>query len=325
MKKERTKGKVMWGFLYAAAFIAAFAASAIFKMTYHPLAEETRVDWSDAVGRIYTDLPYGEGPANRFDLYVPADNTREAYGLVVYLHAGGFTSGAEADDAGMLKWLCSKGYVAAGVNYTLFREDHLEASVYSQSQEIKSSIPAIQAAAAELGYNLDRMAVSGGSAGGCLALLFAYRDAADSPIPVKMVFEAVGPASFHHEDWTPYGLDRGTAESDAAAAGLFSTMAGTVITPEMVAANDYQDAVRGISAYQWVTADSVPTLCAYGAYDRICPFRSVRHLIAALEENGVPFDYIEFPHSGHGLQNDDRQARLYQEKIIEYLETYLPV
>lgn len=46
-------------------------------------------------------------------------------------------------------------------------------------------------------------------------------------------------------------------------------------------------------------------------------------LAAALEEHGVPYDYIVFPHSGHGLQNDNKQARLYYRKINEYLDAYL--
>ena len=78
----------------------------------------------------YTHL--GEGAANKFDLYVPADKSQDAYGLVVYLHAGGFTGGDKAEDAEMLEWLCSKGYVAAGINYTLFTEENPDASVYSQ-------------------------------------------------------------------------------------------------------------------------------------------------------------------------------------------------
>lgn len=41
----------------------------------------------------------------------------------------------------------------------------------------------------------------------------------------------------------------------------------------------------------------VPTLCAYGVYDKVCPFGTVRHLLGALEEYNVPHDYIEFPHS----------------------------
>ena len=46
-------------------------------------------------------------------------------------------------------------------------------------------------------------------------------------------------------------------------------------------------------------------------------------LAAALEEHGVPYDSIVFPHSGHGLQNDNKQARLYYRKINEYLDAYL--
>ena len=236
-----------------------------------------------------------------------------------YLHAGGFTTGDKADDAGILQWLCSKGYVAAGVNYTLRDEENPTASVYTMSQDVKNSIPAVVQKAAELGRPVDRMAVAGGSAGGTLALLYAYRDADTAPVPVKFVFEAVGPSSFYPEDWTTYGLDK----SPEAAAGLFSVMSGNPITPEMIGTPAYDEAVRDISAFMWVDEDSVPTLCAYGVHDKVCPFGTVRHLLAALEESNVPHDYIEFPHSGHGLQNDDVQARLYYEKIDEYLETYL--
>lgn len=97
----------------------------------------------------------------------------------------------------MLQWLCSLGYVTAGINYTLFNEENPDANVYTQSMEIKESMPYIIEEAKKLGYNIDRMAMSGGSAGGCLALIYAYRDADTSPVPVKMVFEGVGPSSFY--------------------------------------------------------------------------------------------------------------------------------
>ncbi|WP_054955119.1 alpha/beta hydrolase [Paenibacillus dakarensis] len=321
MRKEK-KGKKMrmlWGFIYVGTFILVFAVSAVIKMTYNPLSSKTSVDWSDSVGHIYTDMMYGEEDANKFDLYVPADNTKETYGLVVYLHAGGFTSGDKQDDADMLKWLCSKGYVAAGINYTLRDDAHPNASVYSQSLEIKDSIPAVVKEAEKLGYKLDRMAVSGGSAGGTLALLYAYRDADTSPIPVKMVFEAVGPSSFYPEDWTPYGLDK----NPEAAANLFSIMSGNEITTDMLGTENYDKAVKDISAFMWVNENTVPTLAAYGVYDKVCPFKTTRHLINALKENNVPHDYIEFPHSGHGLQNDNKFYAQYLDKIEEYLDTYM--
>ena len=83
---------------------------------------------------------------------------------------------------------------------------------------------AVVAEAAKLGYPVNEMAIGGGSAGGCLALLYAYRDTAESPVPVRFVFEAVGPSSFYPEDWDNYGLDK--PEAQAEAAGLFGVTLG---------------------------------------------------------------------------------------------------
>lgn len=309
---------VLWGCVYVFTFLAAFASSAYFKM--NPPASSSSVEWSDAVGIVYNDLAYGEGEANKFDLYVPADNSKESYGLVVYLHSGGFASGDKSDDTEMLQWLCSKGYVAAGINYTLFNAENPSANVYTQSVEIKESIPYIIEEAAKCGYNIDRMAMSGGSAGGCLALLYAYRDADTSPVPVKIVFEAVGPSSFYPEDWTCFGFDK----SPEAAAAMFSLMSGNEITVDMIGTPAYDEAIKNISALLWVNEDTVPTVLAYGAYDKMQSFEASKQLDAALTAYNVPHEYIVCEHSGHGLQNDSDKAELYLQKIEEYLAKYIP-
>ena len=320
MRKTKRKGKIMWAIIYVIAFLATFVISAAVKIRYNPLGDQYKVEWNDQAGMICTDLSYGEGEANKFDLYVPADCGRDTYGLVVYLHAGGFTAGDKSDDADMLKWLCSKGYVAAGINYTL-RTDENTASVYSQSVEIKESIPYIVAEADKLGYHIDCMAISGGSAGGCLALIYAYRDADAAPVPVKLVFEAVGPASFHVEDWGVFGLD----QSDEAAAAMFSVMSGTEITPEKIASGEYLEAVKPISADRWVNKNTVPSVLCYGAHDKIQPFAASETLVAALEENGVDYQYFVAEHSGHGLQNDNKIYKQYMNAVEEYLDKYMPV
>lgn len=313
--------RVMFGVLCIFAFVVSFIASAVFKLTYKPWASAYTVDWNDSVGTVYTDLSYGDNEANRFDLYVPADDSKESYGLVVYIHAGGFTSGDKRDDAPMLQWLASMGYVTAGINYTLRDDAHPTASVYSQSLEIKDSMPYVIAEAARLGYPIDEMAIGGGSAGGTLAMLYAYRDADTSPVPLRMLFEAVGPASFYPEDWTTYGLDQNLE----VAAGLFSVMAGTEITVDMFGTEAYEEAIKPISAYMWVDENSVPSVIAYGVHDTISPFLAVRHLVNALVEHNVPHEYIEFPHSGHALQNDDSLYIQYMDSVIAYLERYMPV
>lgn len=317
--KEKKSGRLKWTLIYTGAFILTFTVSAIIRMTYDPTHGKYTVDWNDTVGTKYTDISYGSGEANKFDLYVPADKTKDSYGLVVYIHAGGFTTGDKSDDVSMLQWLCSKGYAAAGINYTLFSEKHPEASVYSQSMEIKEAMPYVVEEAKKLGYNVDRMAVSGGSAGGCLALIYGLRDADTAPVPVKMIFEAVGPASFNHEDWTNYGLD----QSAEAAAGLFSAMAGTEITTEMVENHTYDELVKPISADKWVTENSAPVVCAYGEHDKVAPFLSSKRLVEQLEKYNVPHEYFVMPHSGHGLQNDSKIYIEYMDKVVEYLDTYM--
>ena len=62
-----------WGLLYTAAFLAAFVGSALLKMNSDPTHGKYNTRWDETVGKVYTDLPYGEGAANKFDLYVPAD------------------------------------------------------------------------------------------------------------------------------------------------------------------------------------------------------------------------------------------------------------
>lgn len=325
MKTEKKKGRGMFVFICIAAFIVSFGIGAVSKVAIKPSwAKKYSVQMTDEIGTVYKDISYGKGEANKFDLYVPADGGKESYGLVVYLHAGGFTSGDKSGDAEMLSWLCSKGYVAAGINYTL-RTDDNDQSVYSQSMEIKEAMPKVVEEADRLGYHIDKMAISGGSAGGTLAMLYAYRDAADSPVPVKMMFELVGPSSFYRSDWGVYGLDQDTDESREAAAGLFGIMLGEEIDVNILDTPQYDEVIKPISAFMWVDENTVPSVIAYGTHDRVCPFKTSSHLVNALKENGVDYQYFEMPHSGHGLQNDDKIYGQYMNAVEEYLDKYMPI
>ena len=324
-KARRKRGKGRWIMIYLLTFLAAFAGSAAFKLKYDSIHGKYKARWSEEVGSKLTDLPYGDGEANRFDLYLPADSGKENYGLVVYLHPGGFTTGDKSGDTEMCQWLCSRGYVSASINYTLFSKEHPDANIYTQSVEIREAMPFVVKAAQEKGYRIDQMAIGGGSAGGCLALLYAYRDADTSPVPVRMVFEAVGPSSFYPEDWVSYGLDQDTDKAREGAAGLFGTMAGKKITPDMFGTEEYDEEIKDISALLWVDSDTVPTVMAYGKYDKVQPYLASVRLDKALTDAGVAHEYIVCEHSGHGLQNDNVQYGRYMSSVEEYLKRYLPI
>lgn len=322
MSKREKKVKAVPIWLGILVFVLAVIAGAASKVLIKPAwAKQYAVSWSDEIGTRKTDLVYGEGAANKFDLYLPKDGTRDAYGLVVYLHAGGFTTGDKAADQQMLSWLCSKGYVAAGINYTLRTDDHPEASVLSQSNEIKAAIPVVIEEAEKAGYHIDKMAVAGGSAGHCLAMIYAYRDGAQAPVPVVLTFGGVGPSCFYQEDWGIYGLD----QNDEACAGMFSVMAGVEITAQEIRDKTYLEKVKPIAAAEWVSGNPVPSVVAYGTCDKVQPYLGSLRLKAALEENNVDCQYFELPHSGHGLQNDDAVNRQWMEAVAAYLDRYMPV
>lgn len=323
IKKGRKRG--MFIILCIVVFMVSIGLGVVSKVAYDPTHGKYTAKWDDSVGTTYNDITYqssyGNDDYHKFDLYVPSDNSKESYGLIVYLHAGGFTTGDKLDDKKTLEYYASKGYVTAGINYTLRTDDNPNANVYTQSMEIKEAVPFVIEKAKELGYNIDEMTISGGSAGGCLALIYAYRDADTSIVPVKMVFEAVGPSSFYPEDWTNYGFDQNLE----AAAGLFSVMTGKEITKDMFGTKEYDELVKETSALLWVDENSVPTVMAYAKHDTIQPYLASKRLDEALTKHNVDHKYFVLEHSGHGLQNDTKQTMEYFDTVEEYLNKYMPV
>lgn len=284
------------------------------------------IDWSDEVGRTIEDVPYGECADHKFDLYLPADSSRENYGLVVYLHAGGFTMGDKSEDKEILQWFCSKGYVAAGINYAMPTQTNTSYNIYTMSLDVQRAMSVVKDEAAKLGYPIEGMIIAGGSAGACLAMIYAYRDAETSPIPVKAVISMVGPATFEPAAWM--GLDAAdysNVEQATAAAVWLKIMTGEDITPQMMQSGEYRMVQQRISPAMLVSERSVPSLCAYGRLDKIVPFSVAAPLNEALKRYGVKHDFIVFPRSGHGLHRDKECAILLYNKINEYLTTYLPI
>lgn len=306
-------------------FLLAFGAGVGSKLL--PTGQEGfATKWTDDLGTLQMDLPYGDGEANTFDLYLPKDTGKKAYGLVVYLHAGGFTAGDKTDDRGILSWLTKKGYVAAGINYTLAKPgEEGSASVLSQSEEIKAAIPQVIEAAQKAGYSIDKMTVAGGSAGHALAMIYTYRDGKDAPVPVVLTFGAVGPSTFQVDYWDIFGLDKDTAEAHEAGAGLMSVMSGQTITAAEIADGSYMAKLKPISAAEWVAHNPVPTVVAYGQHDKVQPFAASQRLEQVLKENRVDYKYHVLPHSGHGMQNDDKIAKAWLDDVETYLKEYMKI
>ena len=179
--------------------------------------------------------------------------------------------------------------------------------------EITACIGAIKEKLEAEGYQTSKIALSGISAGGHLALLYAYSRAEESPIPIAFVFEFVGPTDF---------CERTLGAKDSA--GILSFIAGKKIKPEYVNKPKVKKLAESLSPVSFVTEKSVPTIYAYGGKDWLVKLCHRDALTQALEKNGVPHVCVDFPNSDHGMSNDPDKLEEFNKAVMSYFDTYMP-
>ena len=297
--------------LYIAVFVIVFVGSALVRIALLGGAPERliRVKWNDSVGTVYANQEYENTNGHKYDLYIPSglDESQNQY-LILFIHGGSFNSGAKEDGDAWCKYYATKGYITATVDYTLQAHGQ-EASIYLMNSEIESAVKAIKEQAEALGYRIAGMAPCGVSAGGTLAMNLAYNG--NSEIPVKFVFQLAAPTYFDPSEWSLLmRVDKLKTEDEFCA-----MMTGKTMT-------DYSREIQKISPACIVSADSVPSLIGYGLIDHCVPLSQKYYLINAYDKYQVPYDYIEFPKSNHGMYNDLDKLQLFLDKSLEYADRY---
>ena len=79
MSKREKKVKAVPIWLGILVFVLAVIAGAASKTVIKPAwSKQYAVQWSDEIGTRKSDLVYGEGAMNKFDLYLPKDSSRSS-------------------------------------------------------------------------------------------------------------------------------------------------------------------------------------------------------------------------------------------------------
>ena len=85
MKKEK-RDRIMTIRFGILIFVLSFLLGTASKLFIKPAwSKNYSVKWDDSIGTIISDIAYGAGEKNTFDLYLPQNNTRENYGLLCQL------------------------------------------------------------------------------------------------------------------------------------------------------------------------------------------------------------------------------------------------
>ncbi len=270
------------------------------------------VSWSQDDGRVLAGQSYGKEALNKYDLYLPkcVDPKTDAP-LLLLIHGGSWMEGSRGDMAYACKYYGKQGCITATMDYSLI-SDKNTVTVKTMLDEITACIAALKKQLETEGYRAPKLALGGTSAGGHLALLYAYSRASESAIPVAFVFDKVGPVSFHKEFW-----------GDRISAMLIGYGARTPVDPKKLDTPELKAAADVLSPLHFINEKTVPTVFAYGGRDTLVRTIHRDELAKALEQHHVPNIRVDFPKSNHMLWDDPDCTETFRKAVLQYCDKYM--
>jgi acetyl esterase/lipase len=159
-------------FLIAVIAVYHDAAHMVFNnLTAYKIDLDETSEWNG--GKSYLKVPYAlDSDSQYLDLYVPNTATNEDKPMLfVLVHGGGFISNDSQSRQAQLmyRYFRDNGFACASVNYRLAQEEPFPGAL----SDVKAAVRFLKAHADEYGFNADKVAIWGESAGGYLAVAAA--------------------------------------------------------------------------------------------------------------------------------------------------------
>ncbi len=161
---------VLAALLLTVLIFAALNPNAVRMLWHNWFGPRTQLDQSEWTGgKTFEHAAYSDiSGATYLDLYVPDGEPKP---LFVMIHGGGFFYGDSQTRQAqfMYRYFRDRGYACASVHYRLSSEARFPAAV----DDVKSAVRFLRANAEKYGYDAEKIAVWGESAGGYLASMVA--------------------------------------------------------------------------------------------------------------------------------------------------------
>lgn len=227
--------------------------------------------------------PVGEGAFKEEDARAYLHRPEKPNGAAVVICPGGGYGGLVmgAEGHGIAKWLNVRGVTGVVLQYRLPR-----GRSFVPLLDAQRALRLVRANAKEWKLDPARIGIMGFSAGGHLASTAGTRFDSGDP-EAKDPVERVGcRPDFMILVYPVVTMGKGTH------GGSRNNLLGRNPTPERI---------ELFSNERQVTKDTPPAFLAHAVDDRPVPPVNSRLFHAALQENGVPSEYLELPDGGHGL------------------------
>ena len=315
MKKlsgKRIRWILIWSLTAVDLILFAGCATSTFLLQKNLKQGGYLVSWSEDDGQVLTGLQYGSEKTNRYDLYIPKKVDPETETpLLLFIHGGSWTVGSRSDMTYACKYYAQNGCITATMDYSLISEEDENVTIKTMLDEIGACISALKNQLKKAGYHVSGLAIGGTSAGGHLALLYAYSRAEESAIPVMFVFEKVGPVSVRKEFW-----------GKKISAMLIGLGARVKADPENLDAPETLEAANRLSPLHFIRPESPPTIFAYGGKDDLVLPIHRDELAKTLEKHHVPNIRVDFPNSNHAMWDDPESTESFRKAVLQYCDRY---
>ena len=223
-------------------------------------------------------------------IFSPADhNANHQRPAIVFFFGGGWNNGNPSHFVRHCEYLANRGMVAIVADYRVYSRHGV--NVNSCVEDAKSAIRWIRKESPRLGIDPDRIAASGGSAGGHLAAATATLPGYDDPNEdlsisskpnVLVLFNPaviIGPVS---------GQDESTTEALSEISNRLGAEPGS------------------LSPYHHIKPGICPTIIFHGIADTTVPFKHVELFCKKMHEQGNRCELIGYKGARHGFFNFGR-------------------
>jgi acetyl esterase/lipase len=228
---------------------------------------------------------------------------------VICIHGGGFRAGSRDGYLGLIQQLAGRGYVAVTVSYRLAPKYPFPAAVH----DVKAAVRWLRANAAKYNIDPNRIGVTGGSAGGHLAMYLGVTgnvlglegDGGNAGVSsaVQCVVNVYGPSDFTKS----YGKSVDAAE----------------VLPLFLGGNVEQQRKRHLEAspLYWVTPSAPPTLCIHGTQDKYVAYEQSIWMVDRLLAAGCDAELTTISGGGHGFIAE--QSKVADAALFAWFDKYL--
>ena len=277
----------------------------------------------------YTDIPYGEHPLQTMDIHIPEGPTDARYPVVLTVHGGEWTRGDKSADEHYTSTILASDCIHVCINYRLL-SDGISEEAAAPYEEMLDDIEAAFAFLSQNAgmYRIDtgNAGIAGYSAGGYLALMYAYTRT-DAPIPIRFVISEAGSANFldpktfseDGEIWLHEGHDgHGAIEvwplmPKDYRLSLIGAIVGTDYGDP-----GWEESWKKASPVYAVTPASPKTYLFYGSHDAIVPMSHAE----LLERNHPDCRLYEIMDATHEIHRDPLDLQNFHSQLQAILDEF---